>query len=256
MTTAVAVPKQASPVSQEWLQLTAATATPAAFDPEMTAGLPPAARAWLAHAIEPGTPLWTAVELTMHGQIRIGRWRGFTATQILAPPHGYIWAATARVTGLPVTGFDRLSSGTGEMSWRLLRLVPVATAAGPDITRSAAGRMAGEIALLPTAFQTASWEQGEQVGTARASWQIGDHTETAELRVSGDGILLEVRVNRWGNPGSAPFARHPFGVSVEAESAFSGVTIPSRFRAGWWWGTARQDEGEFFRAEITQAIFR
>lgn len=256
MTTAVAVPKQAKPVSQEWLQLAAATTAPAAFDPEMTAGLPPAARAWLVHAIEPGTPLWTAVELTMHGQIRIGRWRSFTATQILAPPHGYIWAATARVGGLPVSGFDRLSSGTGEMSWRLLRLVPVVTAAGPDITRSATGRMAGEIALLPTAFQTASWERGERAGTARASWQFDDHTETAALRVSGDGTLLEVRVNRWGNPGSAPFARHPFGVSVEAESVFSGVTIPSRFRAGWGQGTGRHDEGEFFRAEITQAIFR
>jgi hypothetical protein len=256
MTTAVAVPKEARPVSREWLQLAAATAAPAAFDPEMTAGLPPAARAWLAHAIEPGTRLRRTVELTMHGQIRLGRWRGFTARQILAPPDGYIWAATARVAGVPVSGFDRLSSGTGEMSWRLLRLFPVMTAAGPDITRSAAGRMAGEIALLPTAFQTASWEQGERAGTARASWQFGDDTETAELRVSDDGTLLEVRMNRWGNPGSAPFARHPFGVSVEAESAFSGVTIPSRFRAGWWWGTSRQDAGEFFRAEITQAIFR
>ena len=74
--------------------------------------------------------------------------------------------------------------------------------------------------------------------------------------MSDDGTLLEVRVSRWGNPDSAPFARHPFGVPVEAESAFSGVTIPSRFRAGWWWGTSQQDAGEFFRAEITQAIFR
>ena len=80
MTTAVAVPKQARSVSGEWLQLAAATAAPPAFDPEMTAGLPPAARAWLAHAIEPGTPLWKTVELTMHGQIRVGQWRSFTAT--------------------------------------------------------------------------------------------------------------------------------------------------------------------------------
>jgi len=54
MTTAVAVPKEARSVGQEWLPLAAATANPAAFDPEMTAGLPPAARVWLANAIEPG----------------------------------------------------------------------------------------------------------------------------------------------------------------------------------------------------------
>ena len=69
------------------------------------------------------------------------------------------------------------------MSWRLLRLPPVMTAAGPDITRIAAGRMAGEIALLPTAFQTASWGQGEPADTAQASWQFGDDSETAELTI-------------------------------------------------------------------------
>lgn len=256
MTVAVTVPREARSISQEWVQLAAGSATPPPFDPEMTARLPPAARAWLAHTIEPGTPLWQTVELVMHGRIRLGQWRTFTARQILAPPRGYIWAATARVAGLPVTGFDRLSSGTGQMSWRFLHLVPVMTAEGPDITRSAAGRMAGEIVLLPTAFQTATWEQSGQPGTARASWQLADNSETAELRVNEDGRLLEVRVNRWGNPGNAPFGRHPFGVSIEAESAFSGVTIPTRFRAGWEWGTSGQAAGEFFQAEIAQAIFR
>jgi hypothetical protein len=33
------------------------------------------------------------------------------------------------------------------------------------------------------------------------------------------------------------------------------VTVPSALRAGWWWGTDRQDAGEFFRAEITDAAF-
>jgi hypothetical protein len=31
----------------------------------------------------------------MHGQIKLGRWRPFTARQVLTPPDGYIWAATA-----------------------------------------------------------------------------------------------------------------------------------------------------------------
>ena len=67
----------------------------------------------------------------MHGQIKLGRWRPFTARQVLAPPDGYLWAATARLASLPVTGYDRLSSGAGEMRWRLLRLIPVLTAAWP-----------------------------------------------------------------------------------------------------------------------------
>ena len=73
------------------------------FDPAMISGLPEPAHRWLCHAIAPGTPLWSSVELTMHGRIKLGRWRPFTARQVLSPPGGYTWAATARLAGLPVT---------------------------------------------------------------------------------------------------------------------------------------------------------
>jgi hypothetical protein len=254
--TEIAVPRAARSVRRDWHDLAESAASPSAFDPAMVAGLPEPARRWLRHAIAPGTPMWRSAELFMSGQIRLGRWRSFTARQVLAPPDGYIWAATARVAGLPVTGFDRFSSGTGEMSWRLLGRCPVMTASGPDVARSASGRMAGEITLLPTAFPRASWLRGERPGTATADFQFGSVTERAELSVGDDGRLLEVRVDRWGNPGGAPFGRYPFGVSVEAESQFAGITIPSVVRAGWWWGTERQAEGEFFRARITGAVFR
>lgn len=256
MSIAPTVPRAAGPVRQEWLRLAAATADPPVFDPAMIADLPRPAQRWLAHALAPGTLLWQTVELSMRGQIKLGQWRSFTARQILAPPGGYIWAATTRLAGLPVAGYDRLSSGTGQMRWRLLRLIPVMTAAGPDIARSAYGRLAGEIVLLPTAFRHAAWTQGGQPDTAIATWPFGDDTERAELLVASNGQVQEVQVDRWGNPGGGSFDRYPFGVSVEAESDFSGITIPSALRAGWYWGTDRQHEGEFFRAQITGAVFR
>ena len=227
--------------------MTAAT-TAATFDPAAIVGLPEPARRWLGHAIAPGTPLWSSVELTMRGQIRLGRWRSFTARQVLTPPDGYIWAARTRLAGLPVTGYDRLGSGGGEMRWRLMRLIPVQNGSGPDVTRSAYGRLAGEIVLIPTAFRRASWSYGEHADTAVATWQFGDDTEAAELLLEPNGRLAEVRVNRWGNPGGAPFGRYPFGVRFEAESRFGGITIPTVFRAAW-------GESEFFRAEITGAVF-
>ena len=49
--------------------------------------------------------------------------------------------------------------------------------------------------------------------------------------------------------------RHAAWSRSEAESRFGGIPIPSVFRAGWWWGTGRQHEGEFVRADITGAVF-
>jgi hypothetical protein len=227
--------------------MTAATSVET-FDPVAIAGLPEPARRWLGHAIAPGTPLWSSVELTMHGQIKLGRWRPFTARQLLTPPDGYIWAARTRLAGLPVTGYDRLGPGGGEMRWRLMRLIPVLNESGPDVTRSAYGRLAGEIALIPTAFRHASWSYGERADTTVATWQFGDDTEAAELLLRPNGRLAEVRISRWGNPEGAPFRRHAFGVRFEAESRFGGITIPTVFRAAW-------GESEFFRAEITGVVF-
>ena len=221
----------------------------------MVIGLPEPGRRWLLHAIAPGTPLWPSVVLSMRGQIRLGGWRPFTAQQVLAPPRGFVWAATTRLFGLPVTGFDRYSSGAGQMDWRLGGLIPVVTATGADVTRSAAGRLAGEMALAPTTFRAATWTPGSDEDRAVVTWRIDEDEESAEFHVGADGRLLGVLVQRWGNPGGEPFGRHPFGVAIEAEETFDGVTIGSRLRAGWWWGTDRQDEGEFLRARITGARF-
>jgi hypothetical protein len=77
--TASSVPRAARSVRREWDLLCSGTDQPKAFEPSMVAGLPEPARRWLTHAIAPGTPLWQTVELSMHGQIRLGAWRPFTA---------------------------------------------------------------------------------------------------------------------------------------------------------------------------------
>lgn len=242
-------------MQQEW-RLLAVDGPPAEpFDPVMLADLPEPARRWLTHAIAPGVPLSRSVELVMHGEIRLGAWRSFTATQVAAPPAGYIWAARASIFGVPVVGYDRLSSGTAQMRWRLLNLVPVMTAQGPDIIRSAAGRLASEFVMVPTTFRGATWRSGDRPDTAVATWRIGAERVDVHVHVGPQGQLLDVLLQRWSNPDGGPFDYHPFGVTVEAEHTFAGLTIASTVRAGWWWGTDRQDEGEFFRARITQATF-
>jgi hypothetical protein len=83
---------------------------------------------------------------------------------------------------------------------------------------------------------------GTRPGSAVTTWEIGPHREDVELDVDGYG--------------GRPYGRYPFGVSLEEERSFAGVTIPTVVRAGWWWGTPRAAEGEFFRARIVEARFR
>ena len=253
----VSVPRAARALRTDWAGLVESPATHGRMSADAVGGLPEPARRWLTHAIALGTPLWSSVVLTMRGRIRLGSWQRFTAREVLAPSRGFIWAATARFAGLPVTGFDRLSSGVGQMRWSLFGLLPVMRASGVDITRSTAGRLAGEAVLwLPTACSAASWSDGPDPDTAVATWRTGDLSDAVRLRVDPSGRLEQFWLQRWGNPDGEGYGRYPFGGRVEAEQAFDGVTIASKVRAGWWWGTDRQDEGEFFSATITDATFR
>jgi hypothetical protein len=44
---------------------------------------------------------------------------------------------------------------------------------------------------------------------------------------------------------------------TEEEPTFSGFTVPSRIRAGWYFGTERfERDGEFFRATVEEAEYR
>jgi uncharacterized protein DUF6544 len=253
---ATQVPRAARSRRTDWIGLATGTGTDQ-FTAENTASLPEPARRWLTHAIAPRTPLWSSAELTMHGEIRLGTWRPFHARQILTPPDGFIWAASARVAGLPVMGFDRYSNDSGEMRWRLFGLVPVLTAHGPDVTRSAGGRLAAEgLTLLPTCFPKATWARDDDPDTAVGTTMIGGEQESVRLRVGPQGELREVLLHRWGNPDRHPYGRYPFGVTVHTERTVSGITIPASLTAGWWHGTDRQAGGEFFRAIITAATFR
>jgi hypothetical protein len=232
----------------DWAALAAETPAPAPFDPAATAGLPAAVRRWLAHAIAPGTPLRAAVELRMHGEILLGAWRRFTAVQRISADGGFVWAATARVLGLPVTGFDRFTRGSGQMRWRLANAVPVMAAEGEDITRSAAGRHAGELLVAAPAAALDPAVTWKEVDADRATARVKGHDVT--LTVGSTGALTELRMTRWGNPDSGPFRPQPFGATLEGELAAGGFTIPRRVSAGW------LPEGQFIRYTVDGVLHR
>jgi hypothetical protein len=216
------------------------------------------ARRYLEHAIAPETPLSGAVRLRMHGQIRLGGWLPFRAEQVIVWRRGFIWKAAVRMLGLPIRGADRLVDGRGAMRWKMLGLLPVMSEGGDDISRSSAGRMAAESIWLPSVLcrDEVSWSVGEDTGL-RAELEAGGRPAALELTCGGDGRLLRICTERWGNPDGEGFRVHPFGAVVEEERSFDGYTVPGRLRVGWYLGSERfEREGEFFRAEVEAAEYR
>ena len=229
-----------------------------AFQPDIISSLPEPAQRYLEHAIAHGTQLSPAVRLRMHGEIKLRRWLPFTAEQVIVRDRGFIWSATVRMNGLPVRGFDRLVDGEGAMRWRLFGIIPVMTASGPDITRSAAGRVAGEAVWLPSILcgDNVSWTAPDSLHI-HAKFTADGHKSELECEIDARGRIESVKLPRWGNPGGGDFRYVDFGGIAESEATFDGYTIPTRFRVGWYFGTDRfEPEGEFFRCTIDDATFR
>lgn len=228
------------------------------FKPEAFAHLPEPARRYLEHAIAPGTILANAVRLRMHGEIKLGNWFPFEAEQVISLSRGMIWAATVKMFGLPVKGSDRFIDGEGGMKWKLLGLIPMVTAAGPDISRSAAGRVQAECIWLPSALcdSHVQWTAAD-AAHPHAGFTLQGYEASLDLTVDTSGRVHTVKLARWGNPEKEAFHEVDFGGVMEEERAFGGYTLPSKVRIGWYFGSERFDtEGEFFRGVVDEAIFR
>jgi hypothetical protein len=229
-----------------------------AFGPGRFASLPEASRRYLEHAIAPGTPLASAVRLRMHGEIKLRRWLPFTAEQVIHWGRGMIWKAAVRMKGMTIRGFDRLVDGEGVMRWKRLGIIPVMVASGPDITRSAAGRLMAESAWLPSALcgDDVSWTAVDSLHPHARLTVQGEPGELG-LTINAEGSVKNLSLCRWGNPGGKEFSYVDFGGVVEDEGTFAGYTIPTRLRVGWHFGTDRfEREGEFFRAVVDGAAYR
>jgi hypothetical protein len=235
--------------AHDWVALGRPTDGPRHFSSAATAGLPEPVARWLGHAVADGTPLARAVELRMHGEILLGRWSPFTAVQRLSVTGGFVWAATARLLGLPIRGFDRWTPGSGEMRRRLFGALPKISASGADVTRSAAGRHAGELLVaLPTSALApeVGWRPLDE-DRAVARLELGATASEVTLTVAADGALAELAMRRWGPLGRGAFGDRPFGATFEGELAVGGVRVPRRVTAGYGFGTERWVQEQFIR---------
>lgn len=232
------------------------------FDPQSVAALPEPAQRYLRHAIAPGTPLAGSVVLEMEG--RIGLRPGadklpFRAEQILATPRGMVWKAAVGDGLLRFTGDDRYAEGAGGMRWYLWHIVPAMSADGPDVTRSAAGRVALEAAaLLPTALLPEAGAQWQAVDerSARVQITVGGEQSSILVVVRDSGEPERIEMLRWDSEGMDGRPGYVLWVAdgMDAWQSVGGYTLPKRIRVTRRAGTPTADP--FFEAAITAAVFR
>lgn len=231
---------------------------PRVFSAELIANLPEPARRYFTFTIQPGTPLLPVVEIDMTGQFSLGTkdkpsYQPMEARQILAAPHGFVWAMRTR-GGMPLSGSDSGSWTRFRVFW----LIPVARLGGdPDHTRSAFGRYVAEAviwspaALLPGPAVT--WEALD-AHSARVTIRHDGLEQALDVTVDADGRPVEVRFERWSNANPDKVHRlQPFGALMSDFRDVQGYRLPFRVEAGNMFGT--DEYFPFFLADVTEIRF-
>ena len=243
-----------------WAALDRADARGSAlFDPSTLTNLPEPAQRLLTNALPAGTPLHDTVRLSMRGEIKLaGRWLPFTAEQILRAGRGFVWTPVVGGRLLRFVGADALGPDGARIEFRLHGRVPIVRGSGPDIARSANGRLAAEtVAWLPHALTPQAGASWTAIDDDRSTVTLdgpGGPTDI-EVTVDDDGSLCSLGLQRWKDSAKPP-ALAPFGGAVESRFTSSGgVAIAGTGTVGWDWGEPGEARGSFFRYEITRAEF-
>jgi hypothetical protein len=239
-----------------------AAADVARFDPAMVADLPEIARRYFGHAIAPGTPLKTTVELAMDGTFRLGQTGrvqdyAMQARQILAPPDAFVWIARMRNGMFLISGSDALYRGHGWTRFWMFRALPLVQLAATDgLDRAAAARPALESIWAPASLLPQNGVVWEQTGPDTAQIIFADsRVSPVDLTLDATGRVTQIVTQRWSdvNPWQT-FRLQPFGGTMRAEATFEGFTIPSDVQVGNNFGTPAFDG--FFIGTITAARYR
>jgi hypothetical protein len=244
----------AKPSVREFEARLAVPAIAAVFGEDELTGLPEPVKRYFRAAIASGTPLALAARLEMHGSIKIaGHWLPFRAAEVLAPHRGFVWSASV-ARGLLV-GSDQYASGLGAMRWKLVGLIQVVQAEGPDVARSSAARAGAEAVWVPTALLPrfgVNWTADDATHLT-ARYTVDNTPLAVRYELDDSAGIASAQVERWGDPNNTgSWALHSFGLEATARATFGGVTVPSQGRVGWFLRTEQWATGEFFRFALTE----
>ena len=162
------------------------------------AGLPEPLAAYVRRSGAVGKPRVVSFYADVHGRIRSGSdnaWMPFTGKQLntYGPRPQRMFIMDASRSGLPVTVLHLFGDSTATMRVRLLSLVPVVDAAGPEMDRGETVTVFNDLVVLaPGAIPDApvQW-RAVDARHVRGDFTDGDQTVSAELTFNAEHDLVD-----------------------------------------------------------------
>jgi hypothetical protein len=200
--------------------------------------------------------------LRFHGRIRAGpdaRWMPFEADQVSStdPPARFFFMR-ARMFGVPVAAFHRLTGGHATMHVRIAGLIPIVDARGEEMDRSEAVTLFNDMCLLAPATlidPSIGWET-IAADTVRARFSHGGRTIAATLQFDADGLLTTFRSGdrSRSSPDGRLFTRLPFSTPVRDYRRFGAIRLAAHGEARWTLPSGEFTYGEFELQEVTYNV--
>ena len=181
----------------------------------------------------------------------------FTARQILRARLGFVWAPVVGGRIIRFVGADVLGPSGARMEFRFHDRVSVVDSSGPDVDRSAAGRLAAEtVAWLPHALTPQAGAVWHPRDDRRATVTLAGPAGEVDVDVTVDdrGGITEIDLQRWRDSTTPP-GYAPFGATITSTFESDGVRIAGAGAVGWDRGTPQQQRSLFFEYDVIAARF-
>jgi hypothetical protein len=234
-------------------RLAAELPAPAPPEAAALAALPEPVRRYLAYAMPEGIPAARAVLLEHGGTFRLqpaADWLPMTGRErfFLGRP-AFLWSARIRMfPGLVVAVHDHYALGEGAVDARLLGVLPVARASGPEVAQSALLRFLGEAVWAPPALLPSPWLRWEALDAHRARAHIADGAlqGSAVFTFDDQGAITGFEAQRYRMVGDRNVLT-PFYGRTRDYRRFGALRVPTFAEAGWRVDGAEQP---FIRLEV------
>lgn len=222
---------------------------------EMLAELPPPVARSLRHSGVVGSKIPKTVAVRQTGEILLrGRWMPFTADEDYRVDSPWFrWRGMVKLAGVPIArANDSFDGRRGHMRVRLLGMVQVVDAAGPEMDQGALMRWLNETMWFPQVWATdvISWKPIDDT-SALGAVTAGDLAVEAEFRFDTTGRLIDFRADRYQTIDSG-FALTPWATPLTEHSRCNGIEVPSYGSAVW--KNADQDL-EYIRIRIADVAY-